>query len=77
MVKEGIEEGKGETGKREEFEREIDVEVDGYIGESYIEEGKEKIDMYKGLRCVGRMEEKNEVEDEMMERFGNYGKEVE
>lgn len=33
--------------------------------------------MYKRFRSVATIEEKNELQDEMIDRFGNYPKEVE
>ncbi|MEA5632314.1 helicase-related protein, partial [Bacillus velezensis] len=77
MLKEAIEERKGDTAKTEQFETEIDVELDAYIPETYIQDGKQKIDMYKRFRSVATIEEKNELQDEMIDRFGNYPKEVE
>lgn len=77
MLKEAIEERKGDTAKTVQFETEIDVELDAYIPESYIQDGKQKIDMYKRFRSVATIEEKNELQDEMIDRFGNYPKEVE
>ncbi|MFT4398511.1 transcription-repair coupling factor [Bacillus sp. SW14] len=77
MLKEAIEERKGDTAKTEKFETEIDVELDAYIPETYIQDGKQKIDMYKRFRSVATIEEKNELQDEMIDRFGNYPKEVE
>ncbi|MDR4341805.1 TRCF domain-containing protein, partial [Bacillus thuringiensis] len=66
-----------DTAKPEQFETEIDVELDAYIPETYIRDGKQKIDMYKRFRSVDTIEEKNELQDEMIDRFGNYPKEVE
>ncbi len=43
---------KGDGGEGEKFEGEMDLEVEGYIGERYVREGKEKIDMYKGFRGI-------------------------
>lgn len=77
MLKEAIEERKGDTAKTVQFETEIDVELDAYIPETYIQDGKQKIDMYKRFRSVATIEEKNELQDEMIDRFGNYPKEVE
>lgn len=77
MLKEAIEERKGDTAKTEHFETEIDLELDAYIPETYIQDGKQKIDMYKRFRSVASIEEKNELQDEMIDRFGNYPKEVE
>ncbi|MCC9023949.1 transcription-repair coupling factor [Bacillus nakamurai] len=77
MLKEAIEERKGDTPRSEQFETEIDIELDAYIPEHYIQDGKQKIDMYKRFRSVATIEEKNELQDEMIDRFGTYPKEVE
>lgn len=68
MLKEAIEERKGDTAKTEQFETEIDVELDAYIPETYIQDGKQKIDMYKRFRSVATIEEKNELQDEMIDQ---------
>lgn len=77
MLKEAIEERKGDTPKTEQFETEIDIELDAYIPENYIQDGKQKIDMYKRFRSIATIEEKNELQDEIIDRFGSYPKEVE
>ncbi len=77
MLKEAIEERKGDIPKSEQFETEIDIELDAYIPENYIQDGKQKIDMYKRFRSIATIEEKNELQDEIIDRFGDYPKEVE
>ena len=77
MLKEAIEERKGDIPKSEQFETEIDIELDAYIPENYIQDGKQKIDMYKRFRSIATIEEKNELQDEIIDRFGSYPKEVE
>lgn len=77
MLKEAIEERKGDTVSKDLFETEIDLDVDAYIPESYIADGKQKIDMYKRFRSISSEEDANELKDEMIDRFGEYPKEVE
>ncbi|ERH56722.1 MULTISPECIES: transcription-repair coupling factor [Bacillus amyloliquefaciens group] len=77
MLKEAIEERKGDIPKSEQFETEIDIELDAYIPENYIQDGKQKIDMYKRFRSIATIEEKKELQDEIIDRFGSYPKEVE
>ncbi|MEK5499509.1 transcription-repair coupling factor [Bacillus sp. FSL M8-0168] len=77
MLKEAIEARKGDTAQIERFEPEIDLELDAYIPQSYVTDGKQKIDMYKRFRAIGTIEEKDELQDEMIDRFGEYPKEVE
>ncbi|MED1740040.1 transcription-repair coupling factor [Bacillus swezeyi] len=77
MLKEAIEARKGDVLQAEKFEPEIDLELDAYIPQTYVTDGKQKIDMYKRFRSVATAEEKSELQDEMIDRFGEYPKEVE
>ncbi|WFA05380.1 transcription-repair coupling factor [Bacillus sp. HSf4] len=77
MLKEAIEARKGDVPQVEKFEPEIDLEIDAYIPQTYVTDGKQKIDMYKRFRSVATIEEKSELQDEMIDRFGEYPKEVE
>ncbi|MCY9392665.1 transcription-repair coupling factor, partial [Bacillus haynesii] len=77
MLKEAIEARKGDTPQAEKFEPEIDLELDAYIPQTYVTDGKQKIDMYKRFRAISTIEEKSELQDEMIDRFGEYPKEVE
>ncbi|MEC1262038.1 transcription-repair coupling factor [Bacillus swezeyi] len=77
MLKEAIEARKGDVPQAEKFEPEIDLELDAYIPQTYVTDGKQKIDMYKRFRSVATAEEKSELQDEMIDRFGEYPKEVE
>ncbi|GAA0504094.1 transcription-repair coupling factor [Salinibacillus aidingensis] len=59
------------------FDVEINVNLDAYIPPSYIEDEKQKIDMYKRFGAVEKMDEILDLQDELMDRFGEYPKEVE
>ena len=76
MLKEAIEERRGDTTAQEKFEPEIDLQIDAYIPDSYISDGKQKIEMYKQFRAIGSIEERKELQDEMIDRFGEYPQEV-
>ena len=55
---------------------EIDVDVDAYIPDSYIADGNQKIEMYKRFRSISLIEELEELQEEMIDRFGEYPDEV-
>ncbi|WP_449538333.1 transcription-repair coupling factor [Ferdinandcohnia sp. Marseille-Q9671] len=77
MLKEAIEERRGDVSAVKKTNVEIDVEVDAYIPDSYISDGRQKIDMYKRFRGISTMEDVNELQEEMVDRFGEYPEEVE
>lgn len=77
MLKEAIEERKGEFEKEAKKPAvEIDLEVDAYIPDSYISDGNQKIEMYKRFRGITSLEEVEELQEEMLDRFGEYPEEV-
>ncbi|WP_216831201.1 transcription-repair coupling factor [Alkalihalobacterium elongatum] len=76
MLKEAIEERKGDKPKEPPFTVEINMMVDAYIPETYIQDSKQKIEMYKKFRAVENMEDLSDLQDELIDRFGDYPEEV-
>lgn len=76
MLKEAIEARKGEVKEEEKQTVEIDLDIDAYIPDSYIKDGNQKIEMYKRFRGVSTVEEVEELQEEMVDRFGDYPIEV-
>lgn len=78
MLKEAIEErmGQMEVEKQPSPSVEIDLEVDAYIPDQYISDGHQKIEMYKRFRGVTSVEDLRELEEEMLDRFGEYPDQV-
>ena len=55
---------------------EIDLDIDAYIPDSYIIDGHQKIEMYKRFRGINDLEDIEELQEEMVDRFGEYPDEV-
>src|SRR5699024_9154623 len=47
-----------------------------YIPETYIFDEKQKIDMYKRFQSLESQEEMDDLEEELVDRFGDYPNEV-
>ena len=77
MLKEAVEEKRGNIPKEKLNNVEIDLGVDAYIPDSYISDGHQKIDMYKRFRGITTLGDIEELQDEMIDRFGEFPKEVE
>jgi transcription-repair coupling factor (superfamily II helicase) len=77
MLKEAIEERKGDLPKKPVSSFEVDIEVDAYIPDTYIKDGHQKIEMYKRFRSLTSLPEIEELREEMLDRFGEYPEEVE
>lgn len=76
MLKEAIEERKAGHEVEEHRSVEIDLEVDAYIPDIYISDGHQKIEMYKRFRGLLTLEDIEELQEEMVDRFGEYPDEV-
>ena len=78
MLKEAIEERKGAMAAEQQRQAsvEIDLEIDAYIPDKYISDGHQKIEMYKRFRGVTTVEDIRELEEEMLDRFGDYPDQV-
>ncbi|MCH1626933.1 transcription-repair coupling factor [Fredinandcohnia quinoae] len=76
MLKEAIEERMGDPKAEKQVNVEIDVEVDAYIPDTYISDGRQKIDMYKRFRGITTLEDVEELQEGMIDRFGEYPVEV-
>ena len=75
MLKDAIEQRRG-TKKEEQLSVEIDLDVDAYLPDSYIQDSKQKIEMYKHFRGLETFEELNDLQDELIDRFGEFPIEV-
>ncbi|MGX6446293.1 transcription-repair coupling factor [Neobacillus sp. K501] len=76
MLKEAIEERKGDIKPEDRVSVEIDLEIDAYIPDSYIKDGHQKIEMYKRFRGLQALEDIEELQEEMLDRYGEYPEEV-
>lgn len=59
------------------FEPELTLNLDAYIPDEYINDEKQKIDIYKQFQGMTLEEDIEELKDELIDRFGDYPKEVE
>ncbi|WP_409303647.1 transcription-repair coupling factor [Peribacillus sp. SCS-155] len=76
MLKEAVEERKSDAPIDKKPQLEIDLDIDAYIPDSYLSDGHQKIEMYKRFRGVTTLEELEELQEEMLDRFGEYPDEV-
>src|SRR5690625_244401 len=54
------------------FVPELTLDLDAYIPESYIQDEKQKIDMYKRFQAIRSAEDVSDLRDELIDRFGDY-----
>lgn len=65
------------TDELESFEPQINITLDGYLPNRYIENEGQKIEMYKKINSVVDLESLEKIEDELIDRFGDLPQEAE
>ena len=68
---------KGETDESQEFETSVDCDIDAYIPPSYIKNEYQKLDIYKRISAIESEEEYMDMQDELIDRFGELPAPVE
>ena len=75
MLNEAVRQMKGEI-PEEIFNTTIDLDVDAYIPASYIPNEYQKLDIYKRIAAIESEEEKDDMLEELIDRFGDLPKKV-
>ena len=70
MLNEAIKTLKGET-QVKTFETTVDITMDAFIPASYIKNEVQKLDIYKRIASIETREELMDMEDELVDRFGD------
>lgn len=70
MLNDAVRRLKGDSKLQEEFETAIDLQVDAYIPASYISSEFQKLDMYKRIAGIETLEEYRDLQEELVDRFG-------
>lgn len=70
LLSEAVNELSGKSNE-EEVEISIDVNLSAYIDNSYISSENEKIEMYKRIASIQDEQDALDVEDELIDRYGN------
>ncbi len=63
--------------EEEDFETAVDCDIDAYIPSSYIRNEYQKLDVYKRISGIENQEEYMDMQDELMDRFGDIPRPVE
>lgn len=76
MLKETIDEIKGIKPKKLEIDIKIDLNLDVYIPDNYINDENEKINIYKKISTIENSQDHYNIIDELTDRFGDIPKSV-
>ncbi len=70
LLKESVDEAQGIETKID-FDVTVDIDVNAYLPEDYIENHNQRIDMYKRIAAISSEDDKFEIEDELIDRYGD------
>ncbi len=76
MLNEAVKHLKGEL-EEETYTTTIDLNVDAFIPDSYISNEYQKLDIYKRIAAIESEEEREDMIEELVDRFGDIPKKVE
>ncbi|MDV6378972.1 transcription-repair coupling factor [Sporosarcina sp. GW1-11] len=71
LLQEAIEERQTGVMKEDKVDVEISLPINAYLPETYIQDGYQKIQMYKRVKAITSDEDYSELVDEMIDRFGD------
>lgn len=71
MLNDAVKTLKGEKVSLDEFETTVDIDLSAYIPSSYIKNEVQKLEMYKQIADIESKEEFMDIQDELIDRFGD------
>ena len=76
MLNEAVKREKGLVIDEDEFQTMVDMEIDAFIPSSYIRSESQKLEIYKRIAGIETFEECEDMQDELLDRFGDLPKAV-
>ncbi len=70
LVEEAVRELKGTAKEEEKQDPFIDLPVSAFIGDDYISDPRQKIDLYRKINAATTLEDLGDLEEEFQDRFG-------
>ena len=72
LLEEAIAKKQGKENKRQKSNAEINLQIDAYLPSDYISDERQKIEVYKRIREIDNRVNYEQLQDELIDRFGEY-----
>ncbi|HEL2058551.1 TPA: transcription-repair coupling factor [Streptococcus suis] len=72
LLEQAILEKQGKAQKRQKSNAEINLGIDAYLPTDYIADQRQKIEIYKRIKQIDNRVNYQELQDELIDRFGEY-----
>ncbi|KPJ22342.1 transcription-repair coupling factor [Streptococcus phocae subsp. phocae] len=76
LLEQAIASKQGKSTVRQKGNAEINLQIDAYLPSEYIKDERQKIDIYKRIREIDSKEAYLNLQEEIMDRFGEYPDQV-
>lgn len=76
LLEEAIAKKQGISQARRKGNAEINLQIDAYLPNDYINDERQKIDIYKRIRSIENRQDYQNLQDELIDRFGDYPDQV-
>ncbi|WP_019772758.1 transcription-repair coupling factor, partial [Streptococcus sobrinus] len=76
MLQEAIQHKQGQSQVRQKGNAEINLGIDAYLPNDYIDDERQKIEIYKRIREISSQEDYQNLQSELIDRFGDYPDQV-
>ncbi|GGE24073.1 transcription-repair coupling factor [Streptococcus himalayensis] len=72
LLEEAILRKQGKEEKRQKSNAELSLQIDAYLPSEYISDERQKIEIYKRIREIDNRVNYEQLQDELIDRFGDY-----
>lgn len=72
MLEEAIKQKQGKSTVRQKGNAELHLKIDAYLASDYITDERQKIELYKRIRLIENRKDYEDLQDELIDRFGDY-----
>ncbi|MGT2667464.1 transcription-repair coupling factor [Streptococcus rifensis] len=72
LLEEAIAQKQGVTKERQRSNAELNLQIDAYLPSDYISDERQKIEIYKRIRQMDNRDDYMALQDELVDRFGDY-----
>ncbi|MGT2934961.1 transcription-repair coupling factor [Streptococcus castoreus] len=76
LLEQAIANKQGKSIIRQKGNTEINLQIDAYLPQEYISDERQKIEIYKRIREIEGKSDYNQLQDEVIDRFGEYPDQV-
>ena len=70
LIEETLHEVQGQDTGKKPLETRVDLKVDAYLPGDYVQDDRQRMEMYKRIAAIQTQEDREDIEEELLDRFG-------